>query len=40
MDVLQTHINAADAAFKTNRDRMQQLVSQLRDRLTVAEDRR
>jgi len=35
MDVLQTHINAADAAFKTNRDRMQQLVSQLRDRLTV-----
>src|SRR2546425_340814 len=35
MNVLQTHINAADAAFKTNRDRMQQLVSQLRDRLTV-----
>src|SRR5437867_5130130 len=35
MPVLDSRINPADAAFKTNRDRMLQLVSQLRDRLTV-----
>jgi acetyl-CoA carboxylase carboxyltransferase component len=35
MDVLETHVDPASATFKTNRDRMQQLVSQLRDRLTI-----
>src|SRR5436190_2992569 len=35
MPVLDSRINPADAAFKTNRDRMLQLVSQLRDRLSV-----
>src|SRR5438128_3261357 len=33
MDVLDSHVNPADSIFKTNRDRMQQLVAQLRDRL-------
>ena len=36
MDVLQSHVNPSDATFKANRDRMMQLVSQLRDRLTAA----
>src|SRR3989449_3817578 len=34
MDVLDSHVNPADSIFKTNRDRMQQLVAELRDRLT------
>ena len=33
MDVLDSHVNPADSIFKTNRDRMQQLVADLRDRL-------
>src|SRR5258706_729961 len=33
MDVLDSHVNPADSIFKTNRDRMQQLVAQLRARL-------
>src|SRR5947207_6285026 len=33
MDVLDSHVNPADSIFKTNRDRMHQLVAQLRDRL-------
>src|SRR5438034_163068 len=36
MDVLQSHVNPSDATFKANRDRMMQLVAQLRDRLTAA----
>src|SRR2546425_437505 len=35
MDVLDTHVDPSDTLFKTNRDRMQQLVAQLRDRLAV-----
>jgi 3-methylcrotonyl-CoA carboxylase beta subunit/propionyl-CoA carboxylase len=35
MDVLDTHIDPSDTLFKTNRDRMQQLVAQLRDRIAV-----
>src|SRR2546429_951520 len=35
MDVLDTHIDPCDTLFKTNRDRMQQLVAQLRDRIAV-----
>src|SRR6059036_2635313 len=34
MDVLDSHVNPADSIFKTNRDRMYQLVAELRDRLT------
>src|SRR5256885_3293200 len=33
MDVLDSHVNPADSIFKTNRDRMHQLVAELRDRL-------
>jgi 3-methylcrotonyl-CoA carboxylase beta subunit len=36
MDVLQSHVNPSDATFKTNRERMTELVKQLRDRLTAA----
>jgi acetyl-CoA carboxylase carboxyltransferase component len=36
MDVLQSHVSPSDATFKANRDRMQQLVGQLRDRLAAA----
>jgi acetyl-CoA carboxylase carboxyltransferase component len=36
MNLLETHVNPADATFKTNRDRMQQLVAQLRERLAAA----
>jgi len=35
VDVIDSHINPADALFKTNHERMQQLVAQLRDRLAV-----
>jgi 3-methylcrotonyl-CoA carboxylase beta subunit/propionyl-CoA carboxylase len=35
MDVLSTHVDPASDLFAANRDRMQQLVKQLRDRLTV-----
>src|SRR2546426_4827514 len=35
MDVLDTHIDPSDTLFNTNRDRMQQLVAQLRDRIAV-----
>ena len=35
MNVLPTHVDPADATFKTNRDRMQQLVGELRDRLAI-----
>ena len=38
MNVLSTHIDPADATFKTNRDRMQQLVAELRDRLAVVRE--
>jgi acetyl-CoA carboxylase carboxyltransferase component len=34
MDVLDSHVNPADSIFKANRDRMQQLVAELRERLT------
>jgi acetyl-CoA carboxylase carboxyltransferase component len=33
MDILETHVNPADSTFKANRDRMQQLISQLRERI-------
>jgi acetyl-CoA carboxylase carboxyltransferase component len=36
VDVLQSHVNPSDATFKTNRERMTELVKQLRDRLTAA----
>ena len=32
MELLETHVDANDATFKANRDRMQQLVVELRDR--------
>ncbi len=35
MDAIESHVNAADPGFKTNHDRMQQLVAQLRDRLAA-----
>jgi 3-methylcrotonyl-CoA carboxylase beta subunit/propionyl-CoA carboxylase len=35
MDVLDTHVDPSDTLFKTNRERMQQLLAQLRDRLAV-----
>src|SRR6266516_438431 len=35
MDILESHLDPADATFIINRDRMQQLVAQLRDRLAV-----
>ena len=34
MDVLDSRVNPADSIFKTNRDRMQRLVAELRERLT------
>jgi len=36
MDLLPTRVNPSDATFTANRDRMLQLVSQLRDRLAAA----
>jgi acetyl-CoA carboxylase carboxyltransferase component len=36
MVVLPSHVDPTDATFTTNRDRMQQLVAELRDRVTVA----
>jgi 3-methylcrotonyl-CoA carboxylase beta subunit/propionyl-CoA carboxylase len=33
VDVLQTHVNSSDATFKTNRERMSDLVKQLRERI-------
>jgi len=36
MDLLPSHVNPSDATFTANRDRMLQLVSQLRDRLAAA----
>jgi 3-methylcrotonyl-CoA carboxylase beta subunit/propionyl-CoA carboxylase len=36
MDALDSHVNPADSIFKTNRERMQQLVAELRDRLSRA----
>jgi acetyl-CoA carboxylase carboxyltransferase component len=38
MVVLDTHIEPSDATFRANRDRMQQLVAELRERLTRARD--
>ena len=38
MHVLDTHIDPADPAFRANRDRMQQLVAELRERLARARD--
>jgi acetyl-CoA carboxylase carboxyltransferase component len=38
MVVLDTHIDPADATFRANRDRMQQLVAELRERLSRARD--
>jgi 3-methylcrotonyl-CoA carboxylase beta subunit/propionyl-CoA carboxylase len=38
MVVLDTHIDPADSTFRANRDRMQQLVAELRDRLIRARD--
>src|SRR5438128_7421934 len=35
MNVLETHVNPSDPTFQANRDRMQQLVNQLRDRVAV-----
>ena len=35
MDIIPSHIDPADDTFTMNRDRMQQLVAQLRDRLAV-----
>ncbi len=35
MDVLDSHVDPTDATFTANRERMQQLVTQLRDRVTV-----
>ena len=35
MRVLDSHIDPRDATFTTNRDRMQQLVTELRDRVSV-----
>jgi acetyl-CoA carboxylase carboxyltransferase component len=36
MVVLPSHVDPTDATFTTNRDRMQRLVAELRDRVTVA----
>jgi len=38
MDTLHTHIDPADPTFQANRDRMQQLVAELRDRLSRARE--
>src|SRR5436309_14827879 len=35
MNVLETRVNPSDATFRQNRERMEQLVGQLRDRLAV-----
>src|SRR5207245_3895691 len=35
MNVLPTHVDPADSTVKTKRDRMQQLVGELRDRLAI-----
>ena len=36
MNVIETHVNPADSAFKINRERMQQLVADLRERVSRA----
>ena len=38
MDTLQTHIDPADPVFHSNRDRMQQLAGELRERLAGARE--
>src|SRR5476651_1358075 len=38
MDALQTTVDTTDPVFQANRERMQQLVAELRDRLTRARD--
>jgi len=38
MQTLETHVDPADSVFQTNRERMQQLVAELRDRLIRARD--
>src|SRR6266851_2796076 len=38
MNTLETHIDPADATFLANRDRMQQLVAELRERLRRARE--
>jgi acetyl-CoA carboxylase carboxyltransferase component len=38
LDTLHTHVNPADPLFQANRDRMQQLVAQLRDRAARARE--
>ena len=35
MNVLSTHVNPSDDTFKANRDRMQQLVGELRERVAA-----
>jgi acetyl-CoA carboxylase carboxyltransferase component len=37
MDVLETHVNPADAVFRANRERMAQLVAELRGRIAAAQ---
>src|SRR6185295_85210 len=38
MDTLQTHVDPADPIFQTNRDRLQQLVEELREKLVQARE--
>jgi acetyl-CoA carboxylase carboxyltransferase component len=38
MDTLQTRVDTGDPTFKTNRDRLQQLVTELRDRVSHARE--
>src|SRR5215831_18243641 len=38
MHVLESHVDPADSTFRANRDRMQQLVSELRDRVARARE--
>ena len=38
MQILESHIDKNSAAFKTNRDRMQKLVAELRSRIAVARE--
>jgi len=38
MDVLETQLNISDPLFKTNRDRMQRLMAELRSELSRARE--
>jgi hypothetical protein len=40
METLPTHVDPADPAFQTNRDRLQQLVAELLERLARAREGR